>query len=365
MFTTADGTYAYNLTTKALTDNVTFEGVAALINNKNTSAGSVYVTARITSVEGKVAKVGLFYDFGDKGGLKAVTATAVEGGYKLSGEGLATTYLLEEGDAYALYTEEQYLLAGTYSIGGKDLVITGTHANGKFTYTAAYGGAEAVAVTPDFTAKSFMIKDATSATMFGWTNENGVLNFTATELPAAALDFLIDGDYMINLDYTYYNYEMRISLKGVDNGKVKFNVSYSTGWSWTTVEGTLSDDGTYISAYISYDIRIYVNAVYDYYYKLVAVKKSSAAAKYLGTFTVNETEKVSIALGATSCEDEYEEELEGLDTSCFMVTYKGKTVKASTKYSSSVSEIEFTVDGKTYVAKLVDGAMTVTEKAAA
>lgn len=366
VFTTADGTYAYNLTTKALTDNVTFEGVAALINNKNTSDGSVYVTARITSVEGKVAKVGLFYDFGNKGGLKAVTATAVDGGYKLSGEGLATTYLLEEGDAYALYTEEQYLLAGTYAIGGKDLVITGTHANGKFTYTAAYGGAEAVAVTPDFTAKSFMIKDATSATMFGWTNENGVLNFTATELPAAALDFLIDGDYMINLDYTYYNYEMRISLKGVDNGKVKFNVNYSTGWgSGTTVEGTLSDDGTYISAYISYDIRIYVNAVYDYYYKLVAVKESSAAAKYLGTFTVNETEKVSIALGATSEEDEDEEELAGLASSCIKVTYKGKTVKASTKYSASVSEIEFTVDGKTYVAKLVDGAMTVTEKAAA
>ena len=366
VFTTADGTYAYNLTTKALTDNVTFEGVAALINNKNTSDGSVYVTARITSVEGKVAKVGLFYDFGDKGGLKAVTATTVEGGYKLSGEGLATTYLLEEGDAYALYTEEQYLLAGTYAIGGKDLVITGTHANGKFTYTAAYGGAEAVAVTPDFTAKSFMIKSATSATMFGWTNENGVLNFTATELPAAALDFLIDGDYMINLDSTYNNFEMRVSLKGVDNGKVKFNVNYRTGWgSWTTAEGTLSDDGTYISAYVYYsDIQIYANAVYDSYYKLVAVKKSSAAAKYLGTFTVNETEKVSIALGATSCEDE-DGELDGLDTSCFMVTYKGKTVKASTKYSSSVSEIEFTVDGKTYVAKLVDGAMTVTEKAAA
>lgn len=366
VFTTADGTYAYNLTTKALTDNVTFEGVAALINNKNTSDGSVYVTARITSVEGKVAKVGLFYDFGNKGGLKAVTATAVEGGYKLSGEGLATTYLLEEGDAYALYTEEQYLLAGTYAIGGKDLVITGTHANGKFTYTAAYGGAEAVAVTPDFTAKSFMIKSATSATMFGWTNENGVLNFTATELPAAALAFLINGDYMINLDSTYNNFEMRISLKGADNGKVKFNVNYSTGWgSGTTVEGTLSDDGTYISAYVYYsDIQIYVNAVYDSYYKLVAVKKSSAAAKYLGTFTVNETEKVSIALGATSCEDE-DGELDGLDTSCFMVTYKGKTVKASTRYSSSVSEIEFTVDGKTYVAKLVDGAMTVTEKAAA
>ena len=366
VFTTADGTYAYNLTTKALTDNVTFEGVAALINNKKTSAGNVYVTARITSVEGKVAKVGLFYDFGDKGGLKAVTATAVEGGYKLSGEGLATTYLLEEGDAYALYTEEQYLLAGTYAVGGKNLVITGTHANGKFTYTAAYDGAEAVAVTPDFTAKSFMIKGATSATMFGWTNENGVLNFTATELPAAALAFLINGDYMINLDSTYNNFEMRISLKGADNGKVKFNVNYSTGWgSWTTAEGTLSDDGTYISAYVYYsDIQIYVNAVYDDYYKLVAVKKSSAAAKYLGTFTVNKTEKVSIALGATSSEDE-DGELDGLDTSCFKVTYKGKTVKASTKYSSSVSEIEFTVDGKTYVAKLVDGAMTVTEKAAA
>ncbi|CDE19035.1 unknown [Acidiphilium sp. CAG:727] len=210
-----------------------------------------------------------------------------------------------------------------------------------------------------------MIKSATSATMFGWTNENGVLNFTATELPAAALDFLINGDYMINLDSTYNNFEMRISLKGADNGKVKFNVSYSTGWSWSTVEGTLSDDGTYISAYVYYsDIQIYANAENDYYYKLVAVKKSSAAAKYLGTFTVNETEKVSIALGATSSEDE-DGELDGLDASCFKVTYKGKTVKASTKYSSSVSEIEFTVDGKTYVAKLVDGAMTVTEKAAA
>ena len=122
-----------------------------------------------------------------------------------------------------------------------------------------------------------------------------------------------------------------------------------------------------ISARISYKLRIYINAQNDYYYKLVAVKESSSAVDYLGTFTVNENESLTIALGAESKEDD-DYDLEGLKSSCFKVTYKGQTVTAKTPYSSYStfsSGIEFTVDGKTYVAKLVDGAMTVTEKTAA
>ncbi len=366
VFTTADGTYAYNLTTKALTDNVTFEGVAALINNKNTSAGSVYVTARITSVEGKVAKVGLFYDFGDKGGLKAVTATAVEGGYKLSGEGLATTYLLEEGDAYALYTEEQYLLAGTYAIGGKDLVITGTHANGKFTYTAAYGGAEAVAVTPDFTAKSFKLTSESGANLFTWTLDDGKLAFALTVIPASALKFELGDTFMSNLNETYTKLFVKIEFKGVDNsGKIKFNVNWkrSSYSDYTVASGTLSDDGTYIMANVYYDdLYIYLNATKDDYYDYVAIKanRNTEAKKYIGTFLDG---NLKIELVATSTDDDgepkYDDKNPGLK-----VTYNGKT--ATAKYSTTVTDgIEFTVDGKTYVAKLVDGAMTVTEKAAA
>lgn len=366
VFTTADGTYAYNLTTKALTDNVTFEGVAALINNKNTSDGSVYVTARITSVEGKVAKVGLFYDFGDKGGLKAVTATTVEGGYKLSGEGLATTYLLEEGDAYALYTEEQYLLAGTYAIGGKDLVITGTHANGKFTYTAAYGGAEAVAVTPDFTAKSFKLTSESGANLFTWTLDDGKLAFALTVIPASALKFELGDTFMSNLNETYTKLFVKIEFKGVDNsGKIKFNVNWkrSSYGDYTVASGTLSDDGTYIMANVYYDdLYIYLNATKDDYYDYVAIKanRNTEAKKYIGTFLDG---NLKIELVAASTDDDgepkYDDKKSGLK-----VTYNGKT--ATAKYSTTVTDgIEFTVDGKTYVAKLVDGAMTVTEKAAA
>lgn len=370
IFGTEDGNFAYNVETGVLTENVTFDGLREFIYDKTTAVnGDLYVTARITGLDGTVAKVEFFYDFGSSG-MNKLTATAIDEGYKLVGKDTSgndvTSYLLAEGKTYALYTQEQYEIIGTYTVGDKQLVIEGTHEKGKFAYTAKYGDANAVAVDIDFTAKSFMIKGDTSATIFNWTTDNGAKKFTASEVSAAALKFLIDGDYMINLDNSYYNYLMKITIKGVVDGKVKFNIVYRT-YSSYTVEGTLSDDGNYISAYISYKLRIYINAQNDYYYKLVAVKESSSAVDYLGTFTVNENESLTIALGAESKEDD-DYDLEGLKSSCFKVTYKGQTVTAKTPYSSYStfsSGIEFTVDGKTYVAKLVDGAMTVTEKTAA
>lgn len=336
---------------------------------KNRNFADVTAEDVTATYDGTVAKVEFFYDFGSSG-MNKLTATAIDGGYKFVGKDTSgndvTSYLLAEGKTYALYTQEQYEIIGTYTVGDKQLVIEGTHEKGKFAYTAKYGDANAVAVDIDFTAKSFMIKGDTSATIFNWTTDNSAKKFTASEVSAAALKFLIDGDYMINLDNSYYNYLMKITIKGVVDGKVKFNIVYRT-YSSYTVEGTLSDDGNYISAYISYNLRIYINAQNDYYYKLVAVKESSSAVDYLGTFTVNENESLTIALGAESKEDD-DDDLEGLKSSCFKVTYKGQTVTAKTPYSSYStfsSGIEFTVDGKTYVAKLVDGAMTVTEKTAA
>ena len=364
VFTTEDGTYAYNLATKALTANVTFDGIKALIYDKNVSNGDVYVTARITAIDGSTAKVGLFYDLGDKGGLKAVTATAVEGGYKLTGEGLATTYLLEEGDAYALYTEEQYLLVGTFEIGDKNLVITGTHENGKFTYTAAYDGAEAVAVTPDFTAKSIKLTSEGGANLFTWTLNDGKLSFTLMVIPASALKFELGDTFMSNLNETYTKLFVKIEFKGVDtDGKIKFNVNWkrSSYGNYSVADGTLSEDGTYIMANVYYDdLYIYLNATKDDYYDYVAIKanRNTEAKKYIGTFLDG---NLKIELAATSTDDDDEPKYK---ESWLQITYNGKTAKAD--YSTTVTDgIEFTVDGKTYVAKLVDGAMTVTEKAAA
>ena len=110
------------------------------------------------------------------------------------------------------------------------------------------------------------------------------------------------------------------------------------------------------------DLYIYLNATKDDYYDYVAIKanRNTEAKKYIGTFLDG---NLKIELVAASTDDDgepkYDDKKSGLK-----VTYNGKT--ATAKYSTTVTDgIEFTVDGKTYVAKLVDGAMTVTEKAAA
>ena len=113
--------------------------------------------------------------------------------------------------------------------------------------------------------------------------------------------------------------------------------------------------------------RFYKNAKTDDYYKYVAIKETSEAAKYLGEFKVGEN-KLTIGLYGQS-KEEYDEDYEeydfaGCSAKYFVVTYNGTTVIV--KYDAAVANgIEFTVGGKTYVAKLEGGAMTVNEKAAA
>lgn len=113
--------------------------------------------------------------------------------------------------------------------------------------------------------------------------------------------------------------------------------------------------------------RFYKNAKTDDYYKYVAVKESSEAAKYLGEFTVDE-DKLTIGLYGQSYEEYDEDDDEDYFAGCkakyFVVTYKGTTV--TVKYDAAVANgIEFKVGDTTYVAKLNGGAMSVNDKEAA
>ena len=378
VFGTADGNFAYNLETKVLTESVTFDGLRELVYDNNTAVSGMYVTGRITEFNGTVAKVDLFYDFGSSG-MNKLTVTAIDEGYKLVGKNTSgndvTTYLLTEGQSYVLYPQAQYEIIGTYTVGDKQLVIEGTHKDGVFSYTATYGDETNVKVKPDFTKKSFTFIGKTVATVFSWTVDNGEMVITGIEIPASATVFLKTGsDNMINLDRNYDNYSVTITVKDVVDNKVKYNIAYTSGYGNRVAEGVLSDDGTYISAAIregtgstDVKVRIYLNAVTnDEYYKLVAVYESSDSAKYVGEFGLGGTDKLTVTLAATSEEDDdYDVSLAGAN---FRITYTvgGNSVTATVKYARTLADgLEFKANGKTYVAKLVDGAMTVTEKTAA
>ena len=99
---------------------------------------------------------------------------------------------------------------------------------------------------------------------------------------------------------------------------------------------------------------------------MVAVYESSDSAKYVGEFGLGGTDKLTVTLTATSEEDDdYDVSLAGAN---FRITYTvgGNSVTATVKYARTLANgLEFKANGKTYVAKLVDGAMTVTEKTAA
>ncbi len=390
VFSTEDGSYAYNVETSVLT-TVTLPPETVLIGTsiigaKNTPVASIYVTARIVSVKGSNIEVSFWYDFrtNSDGTPNLATATKVDGGYKLTGlvgknnPETVVSYLVEEKYGYALYSADQYEIIGEYEVGGKTLVINGTHENGVFSYTATYGDETNVKVEPDFTKKSFTFVGKTVVTIFSWTVDNGEMVITGRELPVSATAFIVTGsDNMINIDRDYNNYSVTITIKDVVDNKVKYNIAYTSGYGDKVAEGVLSDDGTYISAAIiegtsktDVKVRIYLNAVTDANYKLVAVYESSDSAKYVGEFGLGGTDKLTVTLAATSREeyDDDDESVIKFGSANFRITYTvgGNSVTATVKYARTLANgLEFKANGKTYVAKLVDGAMTVTEKTAA
>ena len=371
VFVTEDGSFAYNVEGKTVSKDVLPENeeIAGLKLNgaEKSEVKDVTLIVKYDGFKDGKATIKTYFDFSSSydGELNVATVEKIDGGYKLTGviekNKTVTAYLLKESDGFALYSEAQYKLVGTYQLGDKTLVITGEHKDGVFSYKASYAGAEAVDITPDFTEKKFKLTVNGVKSLCQWSeNENGEYEFIV--LPEATYDFVKSSWYDPNVavmgDSYYQEHKVTIKFKGFINGEVTYDVKYDS----KDYTGVLSEDATYVKVTINEKVmRFYLNGMSDYYFDLVAIDDAAGAVKILGTFKLNETEDITIQLSAVGEEDE-DEYYEGCKTN-FLITYKGK--KAYASYKADVSNgIEFKIDGKTYVAKLDEtGKMTVAEKA--
>ncbi|HCH73672.1 MAG TPA: hypothetical protein DEV87_00600 [Clostridiales bacterium] len=377
VFTTADGnSYAYDINgdvlhTDVLPDNFELVGIKTSGKVYGLDAYNITVTAKLSGFSEGKAVVTVYYEFSSSsdGVRNATTATPLSDGtgYKLVGktgvgdkEKVVTTYLIKEGAAYELYAEEQYILAGTYAVNEKSLVITGTLKGGKGTYKATYDNGTETAITVDFTKNEFILKTAEGSMIFTFTLNEGVISFTSVVVPDAAIKFLTNGASLAEIGYrgadASYGEIKSITLKEISGSTVKFNVAIG----YSTYEGTLSADQSYIDYY--YGDRLYLNPTKYDECDFIKISSSAKCLPLLGEHTVNETETIKIALKAETTDDEDEGFI--VDSYGAEVTYKGTTVYVRNfgYYSTSV---EFKVGATTYVAAVVNGSVTVTEKAAA
>lgn len=371
VFVTEDGSFAYNVEDKTVSKDVLPENeeIAGLKLNgaEKSEVKDVTLIVKYDGFKDGKATVKAYFDFTSSyyGELNVATVEKINGGYKLTGviekTKTVTAYLLKESDGFALYSEAQYKLVGTYQLGNKTLVITGEHKDGAYSYKASYAGAEAVAITPDFTDKKFKLTVNGVKSLCQWSeNENGEYEFIV--LPEATYDFVKSSWYDPNVavmgDSYDQEHKVTIKFKGFINGEVTYDVKYDS----KDYTGVLSEDATYVKVTINEKVmRFYLNGMSDYYFDLVAIDDAAGAVKILGTFKLNETEDITIQLSAVGEEDE-DEYYEGCKTN-FLITYKGK--KAYASYKADVSNgIEFKIGNTSYVAKLdTTGKMTVAEKA--
>ena len=372
VFETAGESYAYDIAADKLYTDVLPEGSDFRDAENEGAYGSVFedmkIDVRFTSFdkESEKAVLGFYFDDTYRGEhtnlakAERVSATL----YKLTGknaeEEQVILYLEKQDDgSFALYTESEYLFTGEFTVGDKTLVIERTVSEGEATYTAAYDGNEPVAIEPDFAANSFTLQDGADYNVFSWTVEGNSLVFTVQAVPAAAMQFVCSGSWAYDTYYYSEDILLDISVSGIVDGQVTFNVT-STGYYNGSGIGTLSEDGTHILVTLGYSThRIYLNAGVDPegYIEYIFVRDSVTAADLFGTFPTADGQQISILLGATSEDDE------GVPTNAeptIVVTYNGKACECSTSYRDSLSSVEFTCDGVTYTARLVDGVMTVT-----
>lgn len=376
VFATEDGGFVYDVNAKTIANisvpaNAELAGLNVKGSSSSSSVADISIIGRV-EYENGVASVKLYYKVSST--YNEASATKIDGGFKLSDETTSGTvgvsYLLKEDKGYALYGEEQYKLVGTYQIGTKNLVITGEHKNGAYSYKASYAGSEAVAITPDFKNKKFNLTVNGVESICQWSvDSNG--NYVFEVLPKNTYDFV--KSYALRVGVVSDNDKKQDhSVKFVFSGVVNGDVTYSVKYDYKNYVGVLSEDATYIKVTIDGKVmRFYLNGGKDGYYSFAAIEDSVAAAKMLGTFKLGENDSIVIKLYTKSFteeeldEDEYEyyTVYGGCESKHFVITYKGSTVTVD--YTADVSNgIEFKIDGKTYVAKLdTTGKMTVAEKA--
>lgn len=385
VFVTEEGSFAYNVNDGTFYKDVLPENFSVVGNRfkgaKSTEIKDLSVFVKIVNFEEGKAVLGFVYDFdysSDGAANVAFSVTELENseGYKLMGyikDKVVVSYLLSEGETYALYSADQYTIAGTYDThDGKYLVINGTHANGSYTYTAKYGNGAETEVTIDFNGRSFTMGEGVDTKIVTWVINNGIKVFSVQGIPKSAFDF--ETKYSADAYNAYFTsntcYFNKITISKIENGTVYYEIYGKVGYSSVDgVEGVLSSDGTHIVAKLGYsNYYIFLNGCYDDFYKYTLLYEGGSAdscAKYAGKFTVDGKElEIKHCAESLVEEDEYEEEyLAGCKDNYFTVTYLGKTVRADTAYDDTLSSgLEFTIDGTTYVAKLNNGEMTVTAK---
>lgn len=376
VFATEDGGFVYDVNAKTIANisvpaNAELAGLNVKGSSSSSSVADISIIGRV-EYENGVASVKLYYKVSST--YNEASATKIDGGFKLSGETTSGTvvvsYLLKEDNGYALYGEEQYKLVGTYQLGTKNLVITGEHKNGAYSYKASYAGSEAVAITPDFKNKKFNLTVNGVESICQWSVDSEG-NYVFEVLPKNTYDFVKSYDLRVGVvsdNDKKQDHYVKFVFKGVVNGDVTYSVKYD----YKNYVGVLSEDATYIKVTIDGKVmRFYLNGGKDGYYSFAAIEDSVAAAKMLGTFKLGENDSIVIKLYTKSFtvqeldEDEYEyyTVYGGCESKHFVITYKGSTVTVD--YTADVSNgIEFKIDGKTYVAKLdTTGKMTVAEKA--
>lgn len=376
VFATEDGGFVYDVNAKTIANisvpaNAELAGLNVKGSSSSSSVADISIIGRV-EYENGVASVKLYYKVSST--YNEASATKIDGGFKLSGETTSGTvvvsYLLKEDNGYALYGEEQYMLVGTYQLGTKNLVITGEHKNGAYSYKASYAGSEAVAITPDFKNKRFSLTVNGVESICQWSVDSEG-NYVFEVLPKNTYDFVKSYDLRVGVvsdNDKKQDHYVKFVFKGVVNGDVTYSVKYD----YKNYVGVLSEDATYIKVTIDGKVmRFYLNGGKDGYYSFAAIEDSVAAAKMLGTFKLGENDSIVIKLYTKSFTEEefdyddyeYYTVYGGCESKHFVITYKGSTVTVD--YTADVSNgIEFKIGNTSYVAKLdTTGKMTVAEKA--
>ena len=375
IFETASQSYAYDVASKQLYSDVLPEGSEFRSAVNKGEYGSVLddvqILVRFVSFDKASGKavLGFYFDDSYRGTNLNLTASERinENLYKLTGKTAAsdsaTAYLEKQADGtFILYTESEYLFDGEFTVGGKTLVIERSIAAGVRSYTVSYDGADAVDIQPDFNANSFTLVLNGKYYSVTWTIENEAISFALEEIPAAVMQFVKGNTYVYNTYYSYHETMLNITFAGMSDEGALFNIECSGSISGT-YQGTLSSDGSYILAKLSYSsYRIYLNPVDDFYVDYVLVYDTCTTAKLMGSHTTEDGKELTILISSTSEEDD--DGFAGFNAPSFVVIYDGKSCTTTAKYSDYMSSIEFTVDGKTYEAKIVNNQMTVTEKTA-
>lgn len=372
VFETASESYAYDIAAERLYTDVLPNGSDFRDAENKGAYGSVFedmkIDVRFISFDRASGKAVLGFYFDDT--FRGVNTNLAQAerfsatlyrltGLNMEGEQIVL-YLEKQADgSFALYTESEYLFTGEFTVGDTTLVIERTVTDGEATYTAAYDGNEPIAIEPNFAANSFTLQIGEDYYVFSWTVKEGELVFTAETVPESVMQFVGSG-YAYNTWMPSYTSDVTISFAGIVDGAATYNIAI-TGSMSGSYTGTLSKDGSYILAQISYSTyRIFLNGTEDpngYVEYVFVYNYSSANQNIFGTFTTADDKQISILVGATSTDDDG---FAGFDSSAIYVTYDGKVCECSTRYSDYLTSVTFTCEGVTYTASIVDGVMTVT-----